>query len=411
MLTSTEITIRSVEEGELKRFLETVEVPFGEETHEEDLERWEPHLNPDRQFWAWDRDVPVGTAGTYEKRMAIPGGDIATAAVTMVGVHPSHRRRGILTQLMRCQLDDAHERGEPVAALWATEATIYGRYGYGLATTSTRIEADRNRMAFRAPDTPSGRTRLLGDEEAREVMPLLWDRVQAATPGMLSRDQGWWTSFRLADPERWRQGAGPLFRAVWEGDDGPEAYALYRIKGSWEDGVPGGKLNVREALGVTPQSTREIWRFLFGVDLVTQVGAFALPPDHPLFLAVGEPRRLKMTAGDGVWVRLLDVEAALGARSYASDGTVVFDVRDAFCEWNEGTWRLAAEDGQATAARSDDEADLRLDVADLASPYLGGFTFAQLQRAGRVDELRPGAIGTADALFLTAAQPWCPEIF
>jgi predicted acetyltransferase len=411
VLTSTDITIRSVGEAELERFLETVEVPFGEEAHEEDVERWKPHLNPERQFWALDGDVPVGTAGAYEKRMAIPGGEVAIAAVTMVGVHPSHRRRGILTQLMRRQLDDAHERGEPVAALWATEATIYGRYGYGLATTSTRIEADRDRMAFRAPDTSSGRTRLVGDEEAKEVIPPLFDRVQAETPGMLSRDEAWWTSFRLADPERWRHGAGPLFRAVWEGDDGPQAYALYRIKGSWEDGVPGGKLNVREALGVTPQATREIWRFLFGVDLVRQVEAFALPPDHPLFLAVGEPRRLKMTAGDGVWVRLLDLEAALGARSYASDGTVVFEVGDRFCDWNAGIWRLAVQDGEATASRSDDEPDLRLDVGDVASPYLGGFTFAQLQRAGRVDELRSGAIATADALFQTAAQPWCPEIF
>jgi predicted acetyltransferase len=411
VLTASGIAIRSVEESELKRFLETVESSFGEELNEDDIERWKPHLDLERQFWAWDGDAPVGTAGTYDKRMSIPGGELAAAGVTMVGVLPSHRRRGILTQLMRRQLDDAHERGEPLAVLWASEAPIYGRYGYGVATRSTRIEADHDRMAFRAPDEPAGRTRLIDDAEAMELIPAIYERIQAATPGMFERTQGWWTSFRFADPERWRHGAGPMYRAIWEDDDGPEAYALYRIRGSWDEGVPGGKLEIREALGMTPQATREIWRFLFGVDLVKSVNAYALPPDHPLFLSVTEPRRLKMTMGDGLWVRLLDVEAALAARSYAADGAVVLELGDPFCEWNEGTWTLEVAAGKAGVTRAGGEPELRLDVSDLGSAYLGAFSFSSLQRAGRVEELAGGAIERADALFHTAAQPWCPEIF
>jgi predicted acetyltransferase len=411
VLTATDITIRSVEETELKRFLEIVETTFGEELHEDDVERWKPHLDPERQFWAWDGDAPVGTAGTYEKRLHIPGADLPAAGVTMVGVLPSHRRRGILRQLMRRQLDDARERGEPLAVLWASEAPIYGRFGYGVATTATRIEADRDRMVFRVPDEPAGRARLIDHAEAKELIPALYDRIQAETAGMLARSESWWTSFRLADLERWRHGAGPLFRAVWEDDDGPEAYALYRIRGSWDEGVPGGKLQIREAAGTTPQATREIWRFLLGVDLVKQVEAFALPPDHPLFLSVTEPRRLKSVAGDGLWVRLLDLETALAARAYGADGSVVFEVRDAFCDWNDGTWRLDVESGEASVTRTDGEPELHLDVSDLGSAYLGGFTFSSLQRARRVEELVEGAVERADSLFRTAAQPWCPEVF
>ena len=411
MLTAAEIAIRTVQEDEVKRFLEAVETAFGEAVHEEDVERWKPHLDLERQFWAWDGDAPVGTAGAYEKRIRIPGGELAAAGVTMVGVHPSHRRRGILTQLMRRQLDDAHERGEPLAVLWASEAGIYGRYGYGMATTAARVEADRDRTRLRAPDEPAGSTRLVGEATAKALFPPIYDRVQAATAGMLDRTPAWWTSFRLADPEHWRHGAGPLFRAVWELEGEPEGYAMYRMRGSWDDGVPGGKLQVREVMGTSPQAIREIFRFLFGVDLVQRVEFWILTPDHPLFLSVMEPRRLKMSLGDGLWVRLLDLEAALAARSYAADGEVTFAVQDSFCEWNDGTWTVSVESGQATVTRADGAADLALDVADLGSTYLGGFSFAQLRGALRVEELAVGAVERADALFRTAAQPWCPEVF
>ena len=411
MLEVGQVTIRSPEEEELKPFLETVETAFGEALNESDVERWKPLLRLERQFWAWDDDVAVGSAGTYEFLMRVPGGELPTAGVTMVGVHPSHRRRGILTEMMRRQLDDAHERGEPLAALWATEAPIYGRFGYGVATTAARIEAERDRIAFRAPDEPAGRARLVSLENARSTLPAIYERVQRETPGMIDRSQDWWRSLRLADPEHWRNGGGPLFCAVLELDGEPAAYALYRLRDSWEDGVPGSKLEVREAVGASPQATREIWRFLFGVDLTRQVRSWLLSPDHPLFLTVTEPRRLHMRLGDGLWLRLLDLEAALAARSYGCDGRVVLDVADQFCPWNAGVWRLEVEDGQATVERAAGTAELRLDVSDLASAYLGGFSFAALARAGRVDELVQGAAASADALFRTAVTPWCAEIF
>ncbi len=411
MATAAAIRIRTVEPDEVKQFLTTVEAAFGEALHEEDAERWALHLPPARQFWAWDGDVPVGTAGTIELRLRVPGAELRADGVTAVGVQPSHRRRGILTQLMRRQLEDAREHEEPLAILWASEAPIYGRFGYGMATVAAKVEADRDRTVFRQPDEPAGATRLVTDEQALELMPPVYDRVQAVTPGMLARDESWWKATRLADPEHWRRGAGPMFRVVWELDGRPEAYALYRLRGSWDDGIPGGALEVREVIGTSPLATREIFRFLLGVDLHQRVKVWGLPPDHSLFLSVTEPRRLKYTLGDGLWVRLLDLEECLSARSYASDGAVTFEVGDPFWPENEGTWRLEVESGQASVTRDGGDPELRLDVADLGSAYLGGFSFARLRRARRVEELTEGAIERADALFRTTADPWCPEVF
>src|SRR5262249_29389995 len=185
---------------------------------------------------------------------------------------------------------------------------------------------------------------------------------------------------------------GPLFRAVWEDDAGqPEAYAVYRLHGSWDDGFPAGKLHVREALGTSPQAMREIWRFLFGVDLVGRVRTWHLPPDHPLLHSVTDLPRLKAQVFDGVWVRILDMAAALEAREYAEDGEIAFDVRDEFCNWKDGTWRLTVAGGRGAVERGGG-ADIRLDVADLGSTYLGGLEFGALALAGRIEELRPGAI-------------------
>jgi predicted acetyltransferase len=405
------IEIRSPTEDELPRFVQAVMTAFLETANEHDEKMFTSQLDPEHQYWALDGDVPVGTAGTYDIRMRVPGGELPVAGVTLVGVHPSHRRRGILTQMMRRQLDDAHERGEPIAVLWASEASIYGRFGYGVASASAGIEAERDRMVFRPPDEASGRARLISEDEAARVIPPIYERIQQERPGMVRRSESWFTSRRLADPEHWRGGGGPLYRAVWEDDSlTPQAYALYRYKGEWDGGLPSGTLQIREALGTTPEATREIWRFLFGVDLVTTVSTWLLPPDHPLFLSVTEPRRLHFRVGDGIWVRLLDIPAAFGGRSYAAEGSVGFDVRDPFCNWNDGTWTLRAEGGAGTVERGG-KADLRLDVSDLGSTFLGGWTFAELERAGRVEELAPGAVERADALFRTGLKPWCPEIF
>jgi predicted acetyltransferase len=389
----------------MPEFIRLVEAAFGHEPHEDDIERWSRTFEPERMLWVSDGDLKVAAAGAFSFTLTIPGGELPAAGVTAVGVLPSHRRRGILTQMMREQLDDVRSREEPLAILWASEAAIYGRFGYGLATKAAKITVDRDRAVFRDAADPAGTTRLVTLEQAIDILPDVFERIRVRTPGMYARSRTWWEAGMLADPEHARRGAGPLFCCVLELDGEPEAYALFRTKGNWDEGFPNSTLVVREVMATSPVALREIWRFLLGVDLIARVETWGVPPDYPLFLMLTEPRRLRMTLGDALWVRLVDCEAALGARSYAGGEPVVLDVRDSFCDWNEGVWRLP------DAQRTDEEPDLRLDAAELGSAYLGGIGFAELARAGLVEELREGGLERADALFRTSVTPWCPEVF
>jgi predicted acetyltransferase len=308
---------------------------------------------------------------------------------------------------MRAQLDDVHERGEPLATLWASEETIYGRYGYGLASLNAQFDVDKSYSAFRPGVETVGRVRLVDLEAAAELLPPIYDAVQRVTPGMYERSEAWWRNRQLVDPENFRFGGSPKHVAVLEVDGEPQAYAMYRLHVAFGDLGPETKLRTIEVIGLTPAATASIWRYLLDVDWTKTVSAGLQPVDHPLLLLLARPNFSKPTLSDGLWIRLVDVGAALSGRGYADDGSLVFDVRDSFCPWNEGRWRL--EGGKA--ARTDDGADIALDVSDLGSVYLGGFTFRDLQRAGRLDELTHGAVYSADATFRTEGFPWCPEIF
>jgi predicted acetyltransferase len=396
---------------DVRRFLETGSTAFQVELRSEDAERDERILEPERMFAAYDGDLLVGTAADIALTLTVPGAELPAAGVTLVGVLPTHRRRGILNQLMRTELDEIAARGEPVAILWASEAPIYGRYGYGMATVRMAIEAERDRMRFRGDPRPVGQVRLVNEEEAARIVPPIYERVRRETPGMFARSEAWWREYRLPDPEHYRHGAGPRYFGVLDLDGADEAYARYRVKDDWQDGVTASTLRVIEAVATSPVAHRELWRYLFGVDLVHKIESWLLPIDDPLFLLVTEPRRLRPRPGDGLWLRIVDVQRALSARTYAADGAVSLELADAFLPANEGVWRLEVSGGEARVSRSDAPPELRLDVADLGSTYLGGFTFAELARALRVEELAEGAVERADDLFRTRSAPWCPEIF
>ena len=217
------------------------------------------------------------------------------------------------------------------------------------------------------------------------------------TPGALDRSTDDWRLRYLADAEYRRAELGPKSVVVYEVDGVALGYAVIRRKAEWNARGPNGALTVLEAVGVTPRATRELWAWLLDVDLTGRIAGVRQPLPHPLQLLLADPRQLGLTILDGIWLRLLDVEAALGRRSYAAAGSLVLDVRDGDCAWNAGRWRLVAEgpSGPGRIERTDGPADLRLDVADLAAPYLGAFRFADLAAAGRVEEVRPGAAMTA----------------
>jgi len=398
------IEVRPVEAGEVGKALTPIWHYFGGRPEAEEVEKLGRILPPERVLAALDGGEIVGGAGAYLFHSSVPGGaQVPTAGVMAVGVLPTHRRRGALATLMRKQLADAHERGEPIATLFAAEGGIYGRFGYGLASLGGDIELPKEH-ARPWDDEPLGDARLIEtDEEVLEVVPGIYDRVQAETVGMFTRSRDWWEVRRLSQ----RPGSrGQRMNVVIELDGVPEAYALYRIDFGMSHMVTGSAVEVSEAMGTSPRALAAIWRFLLAIDWVARINAYWLPLDHPLFHWIREPRRMNFTVLEGLWVRLVDVGAALSARSL-HDGDVVLDVLDEVCPWNGARWRVANRSVECTTA----PADLRLGVSALGSVYLGGFTFEQLRWAGRLEELKEGAVARADELFRTERLPWCPELF
>lgn len=380
---------------------------FGATPTPETSERIACFIEPGRAHAAWLDGAVVGGASAFSFQLTVPGARLPTAGIAAVGVLPTHRRRGILRALMRAQLDDIHERGDALAVLWASDERIYGRYGYGIASLAGEIDLPRVRATLAGPAEGAGRGRLVSHEEARGAFPDIYQRVAAETPGMFARSDDWWDIRILADPPERRFGGGEHARALVEIDGQPEGYALYRVHQSFEHGFSTGFVRVLEAMGTSADATHEVWRVLLGVDWVDRISASLLPIDHPLFFLVAEPRRMGMRVGDGIWLRLVDVGAALSARSYRDGPEVVLDVQDDFCSWNAGRWKV----GDGEVERTGDEPDVSCDVSALGNVFLGGFTFGQLAAAGRAYELRPGGLAQGDALFRTDRAPWCPEIF
>ena len=395
----------AADQAEFRQGLGAIGHFFGWEPSEEDSERFSKFLPVERMLVATDGNAIVAAAGSFPFEMTVPGAMVPTAGVTVVGVLPTHRRRGILTAMMRRQLDDTRAGNEPLAALWASEPTIYGRFGYGLASFCGEIDVPKERAALAVSGGPRGEVRLVTAEEALERFPALYDAVRAERPGMMSRTGDWWEHRRLRTQTH--ESGGPLVLALLELDGVPAGYALYRVNQKLESWGTAGHVRVLEALGTSPNATREIWRYLLEFDWTSRIQAGRLSADHELLLLVADPSRLKFMVTDALWVRLVDVPAALAARSYEGDDLIVFDVSDAFLPDNAGRWRLAG--GQAE--RTDEDPDIRLDVTALGSTYLGGITFSELLRAGRIEELREGAAARADALFRAERAPWCPEIF
>ena len=406
------IEIRDLRDGELRAFLDTVERAFGDSITDARFEANARIFEPDRVLVAADQhDRIVGGGAAFTFRLTVPGGEVPAAGVTAVGVLPSHRRRGMLTNLMRRQLEDVRRRGEPVAILWASEGGIYQRFGYGLATLHASVEAPTARSTFRLPHRTEGELRFLTPEEAAVRLPPLYESMRATTPGFLDRSRDWWDVEILADPESGRAGAGPKCVVLYEVDGTPEGYVIYRIRTDWDADVPRSTLEVIELMAATPRAFADVWRFCLDHDLIQTVRARLQPADHPLLLLLAEPRRPHLTLGDGLWLRIVDVAGALQARTYRAADRLVIELRDPFVPDLAGRWSIDTTGGAARIGRTDEPPDLDLDTTDLAALYLGTFSASQLLDAGRGRELRAGAAAGADALFAWHPRPWCPQVF
>jgi predicted acetyltransferase len=359
----------------------------------------------------------VGTTGVYSLRMAVPGAVLPVAGVTAVSVLPTHRRRGVLRSLMHRQLADIAARGEEaVAALWAAETPIYGRYGYGRATSSAYFAFGRGEGALgrHAPVDPGLALRLAEPADATAELAKVYDAVLACQPGFFARDDDWWGRV-LYDESAERPGAGSLRCLLAEDGSGVRGYAVYVTRERWDEptGLPDCALIVRELVAADPAAGAALWHNLLDRDLVTEVTADLRPADDPVLHQLLDQRRARVRVGDGLWVRIIDLPAALSRRSYSGPVDVVLEVTDALLPANAGRWRLraAGPGGAADCARTDEPADIALDVRELGAAYLGGTRLAALAAAGLVSELRPGAVGRLSTAMSWDPAPWCPRIF
>ncbi|MCX4433858.1 MULTISPECIES: GNAT family N-acetyltransferase [Streptomyces] len=366
----------------------------------------------DRFLGIWDGDQCVGTAGAFSFRVTVPGGtSVPAAGITMVSVAATHRRRGLLTSMMRRQLDDIRSWGEPLAVLTASEPVIYGRFGYGIATHQYNVEIDTTRVRLSVPPgTDDVRLRYATPADVLDACEAVYARLVPGRPGMLARRPGWDRAM-LLDPESERDGASPLQCVVAERDDEIVGYARYRIKQDGDHRGAGFTVRLDQLEALDPASHAALWRFLFEIDLTSTLHARGRPVDEAWQHMVSDIRRCAVRMRDALHVRLVDVGAALEARTYQAPVDVVFEVEDVFCPWNEGRWRLTGDAKGATCVRTSDAADLALSVRELGAAYLGGVSLASLAAAGRVRELRQGALAEASVGFSSAVAPWLPHGF
>ncbi|MFJ9997916.1 GNAT family N-acetyltransferase [Streptomyces werraensis] len=418
MTSRADIDVRPIDESEFADWSRAMNIGFLREPTlgEELLEARRAQFVPGRTVGAFDDGRCVATFRSFAQELTVAGGAAVPAdAVTNVTVSPTHRRRGLLTRMMAEDLAAAKERGDVVATLIAAEYPIYGRYGFGPATWTTEWTIDVPRAGLDprwAGPEDGGRIDLVDAEDVRKLGPELHERLRRSQPGAVSRDELWW---QLATGAvRFHATFHEPFHVVHRSAAGEvQGMAAYTTDDTWGDAKqPLNTAKVKWLIGVTPAAERALWRYLCSIDWVVRVKSGYRAPDDLLPHVLPDPRAAAVTTqADWLWVRILDVVRALEARTYEAAGALVLEVADAG-GLAGGRYRLeASADGAGTCAPTTDNPDLSLDVADLATLWLGDESAVRLAALGRVREERAGAARQADALLRTSRRPWCPDIF
>ncbi|KOV82729.1 GNAT family N-acetyltransferase [Nocardia sp. NRRL S-836] len=404
-MTDSTLSIRTLGRADSDDFRTVFAWAFLAEPHESG-NRWMRVLEPERTHVVFDGDEMIGTGGVLSRELTVPGGVLAPAgAVTVVGVKPGHRRRGVASLLMRTQLNDMHEAGDSIAILWASEGSIYRRFGYGELASGMSMLTMPTRMPFHAGVPVSdARIRQVTRDEALPFMREVHDRVRRTRVGWISRVEQTW-DVHLSDDESDRGGLTSYRYCLH-----PQGYVVFRVKHGRSSSGPQNELHVRELVCETEQAYADLYRFLLDLDLASEISFFTAT-DDPIVHMVDNPRKVRRELSDALWLRIVDVGKALSLRRYLSDVDSVIAVEDALCPWNSGRWRLTAKGGEAVVTRTEDAADVSLDVAALGSAYLGGVRLSVLARAHRVVEHTPGHVDALTVAFLNTHEPHCPEVF
>jgi predicted acetyltransferase len=410
--------VRKIGPDEASAFRQSVMVPFlepfaGDPDQVADFELWADKSELDRA-WAVDAGGRfAGNAAIYSLDVTLPSAPgrpcptTPMAGVTAVGVHPTHRRRGYLSQLMAAMHDDARQRGEAIAGLEASESIIYGRFGYGLAVDVAEYSIDSRASAFAVP-APALDLALVDKDAAVKILPEIFDRQRRTRAGEINRTPAFWSPF-LADRPHHRHGLSARFHAVSD-----HGYVLFRSKPEVNVfRAERAGIVVEELRGDTADVEAGLWRFVLDLDLIGQVQVQRRPLDEPVRWRLADPRQLRTDhIEDRLYVRILDTAAALEARGYQAEGRLVLEVlapvgSEGVVDPAVGRWVLeAGPDGASCRpARRGEDADLRLGLAALGSLYMGGFAASLLAAGGRVEELRAGSLSVADALLTSRPGP------
>jgi predicted acetyltransferase len=368
-------------------------------------------LPPERTLAAFDGDEIVGTFGGYALDLTIPGGQLPMEGTTVVTVFPTHRRMGLMAEMMTRHLENAANNGYAIAGLWASESSIYGRFGYGAASYANSIKMQAPRIVFR-PDVEIERVRRVSIEDAADILPAAFDAALPRVSGVFARTTEWWNFEVLYDGAWTRRGKTSKRIVVHDGPDGPDGYAIYRQKGGEsDDGHSNGTVHVVEVVAVTHTAHASLWSYLTNVDGCPNVSSWNTPVDDPLALKLVEPRRARIESrSDALWILILDVVRALEARTYEQDGSIRFSVENAFRSDVHGNYELSISNGVATCSRTEEEADLAIDLDVLGALYLGGGDAHAYASAGRVRG-DADAVSTLHNVFHTAQAPWCNQVF
>ena len=409
-----DITIRPVTEDEYPAFVAAFMEGFSDDVPSDGFgAHIQATLPPERTLAAFDGDEMVGTFGGYDLLLTVPGGSMRMEGTTVVTVHATHRRQGLLREMMRDHLDNAATAGYPIAGLWASETGIYGRYGYGIAARSMSIEMISRDIVFR-DEVPIDRVRKVSALQAAEIVPPAFDQLCGTTPGMLARTPTWWEHTVFPDEEWMRSGRTKRRYVVHDGPDGVDGYASYRLKyAETGDGHDGGEVAVVEFIAATPAAEASLWSYLTHIDGRPKVEAWNVSLGSALPAMIREPRRIKIKrVHDTLWIRILDVEAALTGRTYEEDGAVSFSVSDPFRPGTAGSFRMTVEDGTATVVTVDEgsDVDLAMEIDVLGALLIGGGDALAYAAAGRITGGATAVIAL-HRLFRTVATPWIDSVF
>ncbi|CDO09577.1 enhanced intracellular survival protein Eis [Mycolicibacterium cosmeticum] len=411
----SDLTLRTVtDDDDFQTFQSAVYSAFLEEPQQDEIESVRKLTDYERIFGFHDGKRWVATAGDFAKNVILPGGaSVPVAAVTLVSVAAGHRRRGLLTAMMRHQLERIRSRGtEAVAMLFASEASIYGRFGYGLSSFNVELSGQVRELAFRpGVELGDGAVTETDAETLLATAPAIYDAAVAGLPGRMDRPRPWWEHW-IHDGEERRKESGRIRFALHHEPDGtPSAFAVYRPKSQWGATGPDAELHIQEVRATNPRAYARIWRFLLDMDLVRTMKYDGATVDEPLRHLVADPRALRCQVIDGIFTRLVDVPAALVLRRYATELDVVLEVTDEFCAWNTGRYRLRGGPDGAECERTTAPADIAISARELGAVYLGGVSMAALTSAGLVGELTPGAVARTATAFGWVVAPGVPDQF